>query len=94
MMVTQPTHNTMKTTTPEHMTTKDTIENLYEVTIYWNADWSGYVIHKAGNDYYEKSGGLKIEGYELVDADGSYALPLPVFKALQNHGIKVSPNFL
>ena len=81
-------------TTTEPMTTKDTIDNRYEVTIYWRSDWSGYVLHQVGNDYWEMSGGLKIEGYRLVDADGSYSLPSAVKKALEKHGIKVAASFL
>lgn len=66
------------------------------VTIGWetspNQSW--YIIHKEHDDYYEKSGGLVIEGYELVDFDGTFSLPQVVADALRFNGIKVSPDCL
>ena len=80
------------------MTTKDAIDG-HEITIDWGigaeswGGWSSYVLHKVGNDYFEKSGGIRIDGYELIDFSGDYFLPLPVAKALQKNGISVSPDF-
>jgi len=77
------------------MKTLDTIDG-YEITIDWSrthgqfGDWSTFALHKVGNDVFEKSGGIRIDGYELIDFSGHYFLPLPVAKALEKHGIKVS----
>jgi hypothetical protein len=82
-----------KIITDSTITTKDTILG-FEVTIYWRKVRSDYVLHKVNNDYFEKSGGIKIEGYELIDMDSSYSLPEPVALCLEKHGIKVDDTFL
>jgi hypothetical protein len=81
------------------MNTQDlqTTQNIGEhiVTFYFSygINWAGYVIHKEGNDYYEKSGGVCIENGELIDFDGTFSLPVVVAEALKQEGIKVDESF-
>jgi hypothetical protein len=77
-------------------TTKNVIDNKI-VTIGWEGSpnfQSWYTIHIVDNDYYEKSGGLVIEGFELIDFDGSYSLPKVVKTALEKNGIRVDDSFI
>ena len=81
------------------MKTQDlkTTQNIGQhiVTFYysWMESWVGYVIHKQGDDYYEKSGRVCIDNAKLIDFDGTFSLPVVVAEALKREGIKVDESF-
>lgn len=66
-------------------------EGNWEVT--FNGPYYGYFEYVGDDDWNHCEGGLWLQNGELVDYDGVFALPKPVFRILNKLGIKMDETF-